>query len=90
MGYLLLFLSQMQYSTRKLLDSMPYNLFKKHLQMMQPSWTILLNLDLINGFGLLVSTKHEKIAQEMISGGKVRYNGQRCKPSKTIELKMWR
>ena len=30
--------------------------------------------------------KTRKIAQEMINGGKVRYNGTRCKPSKLIEI----
>lgn len=30
--------------------------------------------------------KTRKIAQEMINSGKVRYNGARCKPSKTIEI----
>tara|TARA_B100001094_G_C18183128_1_gene802101 strand:+ start:2813 stop:3190 length:378 start_codon:yes stop_codon:yes gene_type:complete len=30
--------------------------------------------------------KTRKIAQEMINGGKVRYNGARCKPSKLIEI----
>ncbi|MBW8191254.1 ribosome-associated heat shock protein Hsp15 [Neiella marina] len=30
--------------------------------------------------------KTRSIAQQMVQGGKVRYNGQRCKPSKTIEV----
>lgn len=30
--------------------------------------------------------KTRAIAREMILGGKVHYNGQRCKPSKTVEL----
>ena len=30
--------------------------------------------------------KTRSIAREMIQGGKVHYNGQRCKPSKTVEI----
>lgn len=30
--------------------------------------------------------KTRSIAQQMVQGGKVRYNGQRCKPSKAVEV----
>lgn len=30
--------------------------------------------------------KTRSIARDMIQGGKVHYNGQRCKPSKTVEV----
>ncbi|MDF2179212.1 ribosome-associated heat shock protein Hsp15 [Aliiglaciecola sp. CAU 1673] len=30
--------------------------------------------------------KTRALAREMVQGGRVQYNGQRCKPSKTIEL----
>jgi len=30
--------------------------------------------------------KTRSIAQQMVSGGKVHYNGQRCKPSRKVEL----
>ncbi|MFC0119996.1 ribosome-associated heat shock protein Hsp15 [Pseudoalteromonas xiamenensis] len=30
--------------------------------------------------------KTRALAQEMIQGGKVHYNGQRCKPSKTVDV----
>ncbi|MBQ4813800.1 heat-shock protein [Pseudoalteromonas luteoviolacea] len=30
--------------------------------------------------------KTRTIAREMIQGGKVRYNGQRCKPSRTVDI----
>ncbi len=29
--------------------------------------------------------KTRSLAQQMVQGGKVRYNGQRCKPSRTVE-----
>lgn len=30
--------------------------------------------------------KTRSLAQQMVQGGKVRYNGQRCKPSRTVEI----
>ncbi|WP_088331198.1 ribosome-associated heat shock protein Hsp15 [Lacimicrobium sp. SS2-24] len=30
--------------------------------------------------------KTRAVARELVQGGKVHYNGQRCKPSKTVEL----
>ena len=30
--------------------------------------------------------KTRSLAQQMVNGGKVRYNGQRCKPSKLVEV----